>query len=99
MARTDVSDARFVAPNGIAYDRVRKLLYVSDAVVPADRILVFNVDPAVFENGATAVTVLGASDESAGAARVFGGGKGYPGQFTVRDTRGIALTRPTAGSS
>ncbi len=90
-SRSDVADDTFFAPNGIAYDRRHKLLYVSDAVVPADRILVFNVDPDVFDDGATAATVLGESEESAGAPGVFGGQKGYPGQFTVRDSRGIAL--------
>ena len=84
-------DASFLAPNGIALDATRKLLYVTDAVVPADRVLVFDVSREGLENGASAIAVLGASEAEPATRRFFGGPKSFPGQFTIHDARGIAL--------
>ena len=90
-----ISGQSFVAPNGVAHDPHKQLLYVADGGgtfrIPADRILVFDVDPDRLENGATAVATLGAPDAEAPAARTWGGADPVPGQFRVRDTRGIAL--------
>ena len=86
-----VTDDVFFAPNGIAHDSTRQLLYVSDAVTPADRVLVFDVAPERLRNGASAVATLGSSDAAPRDKRVFGGAKSYPGQFTLRDARGIAV--------
>ena len=84
-------DASFLAPNGIALDVSNELLYVTDSVVPADRVLVFDVSQDGLVNGATAIAVMGASDAEAGTRRFFGGPKSFPGQFTIRDARGIAV--------
>ena len=84
-------DASFLAPNGIALDATRKLLYVTDAVVPADRVLVFDVSGEGLTNGASAIAVVGASEAEPASRRFFGGPKSFPGQFTIRDARGIAV--------
>ncbi len=90
-----VSGQGFATPNGIAHDPLRQLLYIADGGgtfrISADRILVFDVDPDRFENGATAIATLGAPDATTPAARTWGGADPVPGQFRVRDTRGIAL--------
>ena len=84
-------DASFLAPNGMALDATRKLLYVTDAVVPADRVLVFDVSGEGLTNGASAIAVVGASEAEPASRRFFGGPKSFPGQFTIRDARGIAV--------
>ena len=85
----------FAAPNGIAHDPVKQRLYVSDGGgtfgISADRILVFDVDPSRLENGAAAIAALGAPDAETPAPTSWGGAEPIPGQFRVRDTRGIAL--------
>ncbi|MCZ6772371.1 MAG: hypothetical protein O7G83_10395, partial [Proteobacteria bacterium] len=90
-----ISGQNFVTPNGIAHDPDKQLLYVADGGgtfrIPADRILVFDVDPNRLENGATAVATLGAPTATTPAAQTWGGADPVPGQFRVRDTRGIAL--------
>ena len=90
-----VNGQTLVSPNGIAHDSVRQLLYVSDGGgtfdVPADRVLVFDVDPEKLQNGAAAFAAVGALNTETPAPSYFGGSGNYPGQFTVRDTRGIAL--------
>lgn len=86
-----VTGAAFFAPNGLAHDAAGQLLYVSDAVVPADRVLAFDVAPERLRSGAAAVAALGASDAAPRDQQVFGGAKSYPGQFTLRDARGIAV--------
>jgi len=90
-----INGSTFVAPNGIAHDPVKQLLYVSDGGgtfgIPADRILVFDVHPDRLENGAAAVATLGAPDAETPAPTSWGGPEPIPGQFRVRDTRGIAL--------
>ena len=90
-----ISGDRFVTPNGIAHDPVRQLLYVADGGgtynIPADRILVFDVEPSRLANGAAAIAALGAPGAEAAAPTTWGGAEPVPGQFRVRDTRGIAL--------
>ena len=90
-----VNAETFWYPNGIEFDPERQLLYLADGGgtmnIPADRILVFDADPARLKNGASAIAAFGALNADAAAARYFGGSSNYPGQFTVRDTRGIAL--------
>ncbi len=90
-----ISGDRFVSPNGIAHDPVQQLLYVSDGGgtfgIPADRILVFNVAPEKLENGSIAIATLGAPDAETPRPASWGGAEPNPGQFRVRDTRGIAL--------
>ena len=85
----------FVTPNGIAHDPIKQLLYVSDGGgtfgIPADRILVFDVHPDRLDNGAPAIAALGAPDAESPAPTSWGGAEPVPGQFRVRDTRGIAL--------
>ena len=85
----------FVTPNGIAHDPARQLLYVADGGgtygIPADRILVFDVHPERLVNGADAVAALGAPDAETPSPTTWGGAEPIPGQFRVRDTRGIAL--------
>ncbi|WP_428098300.1 hypothetical protein [Candidatus Rariloculus sp.] len=90
-----IDGASFVTPNGIAHDPLRQLVYVADGGgtfgVPTDRILVFNVASEDLENGAEAIAVLGAPAAETAAARAWGGAEPVPGQFRVRDTRGIDL--------
>ena len=90
-----ITGSAFVTPNGIAHDPLRQRLFVSDGGgtfgVPADRILVFDVDPKRLVNGATAIATLGAPNAEARAAQSWGGAEPIPGQFRVRDTRGIEL--------
>lgn len=90
-----ISGQTFLTPNGIAHDPDKQLLYIADGGGtfrrPADRILVFDVNPDRLENGATAIATLGAPDAETPAARTWGGADPVPGQFRVRDTRGIAL--------
>ena len=90
-----VNARTFWYPNGIEFDPVKQWLYVADGGgtrnIPADRILVFDADPATLENGAAATTAFGALDADTGAAAYFGGSSNYPGQFNIRDTRGIGL--------
>ena len=86
---------RFVTPNGIAHDPDRQLLYVADGGgtygIPADRILAFDVEPSRLANGAAAFAALGAPSAEAPSPTTWGGAEPVPGQFRVRDTRGIAL--------
>lgn len=90
-----IDGSSFVTPNGIAHDPLRQLLYVADGGgtfgVPADRILVFDVAPERLENGPEAVATLGAPDATTPATPTWGGNEPVPGQFRVRDTRGIDL--------
>ena len=90
-----IDGSSFVTPNGIAHDPLRQLLYVADGGgtfgVPADRILVFDVAPERLENGPEAVATLGAPDGQTPASPTWGGAEPIPGQFRVRDTRGIDL--------
>ena len=90
-----IDGSSFVTPNGIAHDPLRQLLYVADGGgtfgVPADRILVFDVAPERLENGPEAVATLGAPDGQTAASQTWGGAEPVPGQFRVRDTRGIDL--------
>lgn len=90
-----IDGASFVTPNGIAHDPERQLLYVSDGGgtfgIPADRILVFDVHPERFENGTHAIATLGAPGAQTPSPSSWGGVEPIPGQFRVRDTRGIAL--------
>jgi len=90
-APASFDDRSFLAPNGLALDAEAGMLYLTDAVIPADRVLVFDVGAKTLENGAPAVAVLGASQTEPGTQRFFGGRKSYPGQFTLRDARGIAV--------
>ena len=90
-----IAGDRFITPNGIAHDPVRQLLYVADGGgtynIPADRILVFDVEPTRLTNGAPAIAALGAPSAESPAPTSWGGAEPVPGQFRVRDTRGIAL--------
>ncbi len=90
-----ITGDRFITPNGIAHDPARQLLYVSDGGgtynIPADRILVFDVDPSRLVNGAAAISTLGAPSAESPAPSTWGGAEPVPGQFRVRDTRGIAV--------
>ena len=90
-----ITGDRFITPNGIAHDPVRQLLYVADGGgtynIPADRILVFDVEPDRLSNGAAAIAALGAPSAESAAPTTWGGAEPIPGQFRVRDTRGIAL--------
>ena len=90
-----ITGDRFITPNGIAHDPVRQLLYVADGGgtynIPADRILVFDVEPGRLANGAAALAALGAPSAEAPSPTSWGGAEPIPGQFRVRDTRGIAL--------
>lgn len=90
-----ISGDRFITPNGIAHDPVRQLLYVADGGgtynIPADRVLVFDVEPSRLANGAAALAALGAPSAQAPSPTSWGGAEPVPGQFRVRDTRGIAL--------
>ncbi len=90
-----IDGSSFVTPNGIAHDPLRQLLYVADGggtfAVPADRILVFDVDPERLQNGPEAVATLGSPNAETGATPTWGGAEPVPGQFRVRDTRGIDL--------
>lgn len=86
---------RLITPNGIAHDPDRQLLHVADGGgtynIPADRILVFDVEPGRLANGAGAIAALGAPSAQAPSPTTWGGAEPVPGQFRVRDTRGIAL--------
>ena len=90
-----VDGKHIYSPNGIAFDSAQQLLYVSDGGGTynniADRVLVFDVDPKRLENGPQALAAVGAPDLNAPAPGTFGGPESYPGQFTIRDTRGITL--------
>ena len=90
-----ITGDRFITPNGIAHDPDRQLLYVADGGgtynIPADRILVFDVEPTRLSNGAAAIAALGAPSAQTASPRTWGGAEPIPGQFRVRDTRGIAL--------
>ena len=74
---------------------MRQLLYVADGGgtynIPADRILVFDVEPGRLANGAAAIAALGAPSAQTPSPTSWGGAEPVPGQFRVRDTRGIAL--------
>ena len=88
-----ITGSAFVTPNGIAHDPINQRLYVSDGGgtfgIPADRILVFDVNPDRLVNGTAAIATLGAPNAEARAAQSWGGAEPIPGQFRVRDTRGI----------
>ena len=90
-----IDGSSFVTPNGIAHDPLRQLLFVADGGgtfgVPTDRILVFDVAPERLENGPEAVATLGSPDSATAATPTWGGAEPVPGQFRVRDTRGIDL--------
>lgn len=90
-----IDGSSFVTPNGIAHDPLRQLLYVADGGgtfgVPTDRILVFDVAPERLENGPEAIATLGSPDAETAAVGTWGGAEPVPGQFRVRDTRGIDL--------
>jgi DNA-binding beta-propeller fold protein YncE len=86
---------RLAGPNGIAYDAVHQLLYVSDAggLVGggAHRVAVFDVAPQRLENGPEALRVIGKRDADEVPPPRQGGASSYPGQFRVHDPRGIAM--------
>jgi DNA-binding beta-propeller fold protein YncE len=89
-----VDGAHIYSPNGLAFDAKQQLLYVADgggSRVAADRVLVFDVDPKRLQNGPEAITTLGAPNAESPIPKSWGGAQSYPGQFSLRDTRGITL--------
>ncbi len=90
-----VSGRNFVAPNGIAHDATRQRLFVADGGgtfgVQADRVLVFDVHPDRLFNGPEAIATIGAPDAETRAAASWGGTEPVPGQYRIRDTRGIEI--------
>jgi len=78
----DVGRRRMRMPSGVAYDRVRRELYVNDK--GNDRILIFDAAPGVLQTGMAAASVIGQPDF---VTRIAGDGE----QEQLLDPRQLAF--------